>query len=68
MATRKSNGDPFTRHKTRHRGIVYRLRDGGERTYYVYAAGKYLAAGPGRLFASHSVDAFSGRVGWVLAL
>jgi integrase len=45
MATCKSNADPFRRHSTRHRGIVYRLRDGGLRTYYVYAAGKYLAAG-----------------------
>ena len=45
MATRKSNADPFRRHPTRHRGIVYRLRDGGVRTYYVYAAGKYVAAG-----------------------
>lgn len=37
--------DPFKRFKTRHRGIVYRLRDGGERTYYVYAGGSYVAAG-----------------------
>jgi integrase len=45
MATRKSNADPRRRHPTRHRGIVYRLRDGGDRTYYVYAAGTYVAAG-----------------------
>jgi integrase len=45
MATRKSNADKFRRHPTRHVGIVYRLRDGGKRTYYVYAAGTYVAAG-----------------------
>jgi integrase len=45
MARKQPNGDPFRRHPTRHRGIVYRLRDGGARTYYVYAAGKYVAAG-----------------------
>ncbi len=28
MAAPKGNGDPFRRHPTRHRGIVYRLRDG----------------------------------------
>src|SRR5207248_1901549 len=45
MSKLKASADPFTRHKTRHRGIVYRKRGGGERTYYVYAAGRYLAAG-----------------------
>jgi integrase len=35
----------FKRHKTRHRGIVYRLREGGKRTYYCYADGRYVAAG-----------------------
>lgn len=44
MSAPKRN-DPFTRHKTRHRGIIHRLRDGGQRTYYVYAAGRYIAAG-----------------------
>jgi integrase len=46
MATRKSNDPRRIRHKSpRHRGIMYRLRDGGLRTYYVYAAGTYVAAG-----------------------
>jgi len=45
MATGKSNDPRLTRHKTRHRGIIYRLRDGGARTYYVYAGGGYFAAG-----------------------
>jgi hypothetical protein len=41
----KAQSDPFTRHKTRHRGVVYRKRQGGERTYYVYGQGRYIAAG-----------------------
>jgi integrase len=41
----KANADPFTRHKTRHRGVVFRKRQRGERTYYIYAQGRYLAAG-----------------------
>ena len=41
----KTNSDPFTRHKTRHRGVVYRKRQGGGRTYYVWADGRYVAAG-----------------------
>jgi integrase len=45
MAKRQPNGDPFRRHPTRHRGIVYRLRGGGARTYYAHASGKYVAAG-----------------------
>jgi hypothetical protein len=35
--------DPFKRHKTRHRGITYRERADGSRTYYVYAAGRQHA-------------------------
>ena len=31
--------DPYKRHKTRHRGITYRQRQDGSRTYYVYAQG-----------------------------
>jgi integrase len=40
-----NTSDALKRHKTRHRGIVYRLRDGGQRTYYVYANAGYVAAG-----------------------
>jgi integrase len=32
--------DPFKRHKTRYRGITYRERRDGDRTYYVYDNGK----------------------------
>jgi integrase len=34
------NGDPYKRHKTRHRGITYRVRANGSRRYFVYAQGK----------------------------
>jgi integrase len=34
--------DPHTRHKTRYRGITYRVRADGSRTYFVYASGKQL--------------------------
>jgi integrase len=36
--------DPFKRHKTRYRGISYRERADGTRTYYVYHGGKQLQA------------------------
>src|SRR5712691_5435735 len=35
--------DPCKRHKTRHRGIHYRVREGGERTYYYFTNGTYVA-------------------------
>jgi integrase len=41
-ATKASPG-PFQRHKTRHRGITYRIKSDGTRSYYVYAAGKQVA-------------------------
>lgn len=41
----KANSDPFTRHKTRHRGVVFRNRRDGKKTYYVWADGRYVAAG-----------------------
>src|SRR6266536_3230445 len=31
---------PFKRHKTRHRGITYRIRADGSRLYFVYAQGR----------------------------
>jgi len=34
--------DLFKRHKTRHRGITYRVRKGGGRTYAVYSQGSYI--------------------------
>jgi integrase len=36
----QEQGNPFKRHPTRYRGIVYRETDAG-RTYYVYSGGKY---------------------------
>jgi 2-dehydro-3-deoxyphosphogluconate aldolase/(4S)-4-hydroxy-2-oxoglutarate aldolase len=38
---------PHKRIKTRHRGITYRLRADGSRTYYVYASGRFLAVDGG---------------------
>ena len=42
MSKSKASADPFKRHKTRHRGITYRVRGGGGRTYAVYFLGSYL--------------------------
>jgi len=39
--------DPTRRIKTRHRGISYRVRAGGERTYSVYFGGRYIAVDGG---------------------
>ena len=39
--------EPYKRHKTRHRGITYRERAGGSRTYYVFAAGRQIAVDGG---------------------
>src|SRR6516225_5322001 len=47
MSNTKANPNRYKRHKTRHRGITYRLKDDGSRTYYVYAAGKQIAFGGG---------------------
>jgi hypothetical protein len=33
MSASKPSDPRFKRHKTRHRGITYRVRDGGVRTY-----------------------------------
>jgi hypothetical protein len=44
----KTNGsDPFKRHKTRHRGITYRERADGSRTYAVYDRGAYITVAGG---------------------
>lgn len=34
--------DPFTRHTTRHKGITYRMRQDGSRTYFVFHNGKQI--------------------------
>lgn len=40
-----SKASPFKRHTTRYRGITYRKRSDGSRTYSVYWAGSYVPAG-----------------------
>jgi hypothetical protein len=45
MSTSKASAGPadrFKRHKTRHRGITYRLRADGGRVYSVYVKGGYI--------------------------
>ena len=45
MSMSKASAGPakrFKRHKTRHRGITYRLRAGGSRVYSLYANGRYI--------------------------
>ena len=41
MSTTEANSDPFKRHATGHRGVVYRIRSDGSRTYYVYTTGRF---------------------------
>ena len=41
MSKSKASADPFKRHKTRGRGITYRVHGGG-RTYPVYFEDSYL--------------------------
>jgi len=40
-AGRQGKPDPFKRHSTRYRGISYRERADGSRSYYVYAQGRH---------------------------
>jgi len=53
---------PFKRHKTRHRGITYRERAGGNRTYYVLAAGRQIAVEGGEKEALTKQADLRGRV------
>src|SRR5437667_11887804 len=39
----KTTADPYKRHSTRHRGVTYRERADGSRTYSVYSQGGYVA-------------------------
>jgi integrase len=43
VSARKANSARFTRHKTRHRGISYRLHSDGTRQYAVFFGGRYIA-------------------------
>jgi integrase len=42
MPTHKANANPFKRRTTRHRGVTYRERNDGSRTYSVYFQGRYV--------------------------
>jgi hypothetical protein len=43
----KATPGPHKRIQTRHRGITYRLKTDGSRTYYVYVGGRFLAVDGG---------------------
>jgi integrase len=47
MSTNKATPGPHKRIRTRHRGIAYRVKANGTRTYYVYAGGRFLAVDGG---------------------
>lgn len=53
--------DLFKRHKTRHRGISYREKADGSRTYYLFSAGSYIACGPREGDALRKRDELGGR-------
>jgi hypothetical protein len=48
MSTPKAIADPSKRYSTRHRGISYRTRAGGARTYSFYFRGRYLTVEGGQ--------------------
>ena len=62
MSTSKATPGPYKRIKTRHRGITYRLRADGSRTYYVYAAGRFIAVDGGEKQALAKQAELRGRV------
>jgi hypothetical protein len=43
MSARKASADPCKRHRTRYRGISYRVRADGSRLYSIYFQGNYIA-------------------------
>jgi len=43
MSKSKVSADPFKRHRTRHRGVHYRLKKDASRSYYYFANGAYVA-------------------------
>lgn len=47
MSTRKASADPTKRHATRYRGVSYRERAEGARTYAVYFKGRYITVAGG---------------------
>lgn len=52
----------YKRHKTRHRGITYRTRADGSKTYYVFAGGRQLAVSGGEKAAIAKQAELRGRV------
>jgi integrase len=62
VSASKASAGPFKRHKTRHRGITYRVKADGTRTYYVYAAGKHLAVEGGEKEAVAKQAELRGKV------
>jgi integrase len=62
VSTRKANADPFKRHKTRHRGVTYRERADGSRTYYVHCSGKQIAVQGGEKEALAKQAEARGRI------
>lgn len=54
--------DPFKRHQTRHRGITYRAKADGSRTYYVFAAGRQVAVEGGEKQALAKQAELRGKV------
>lgn len=53
--------DPYKRHKTRHRGITYRQRADGTRTYYVFVNGTQMKVEGGESEALTLQAALRGR-------
>jgi integrase len=53
---------PFTRQKSRHRGITYRLKADGSRTYYVYAQAKQHRVDGGEKEALQLQAALRGKI------
>jgi integrase len=62
MSTSKATAGPYKRIKTRHRGVTYRLKADGSRTYYVYAAGRFIAVDGGEKQALAKQAELRGRV------
>ena len=62
MAARAKARDPYKRRSTRYRGISYRERADGGRTYYVYAEGRHLRVEGGEQEALHVQADLRGKI------
>jgi integrase len=47
VSDRHPSNAAYKRHKTRHRGITYRVKADGSKTYYVFAGGRHAAVAGG---------------------